>query len=164
VNRGRLVPCIAIAWAVFVTTALAQIPAKTNLPSAYQKWLDEDVVYIITPEERTQYLQLSTEKDRNQFIVQFWENRNPVPGTPENTFKEEHYRRIAYSNVHFADSRPGWETDRGRVYIVYGPPNEIKDVAPLPYRAQIWRYDSGQEFRFVDACECGRYELARPKF
>src|SRR5580698_8759663 len=95
-----------------------------ELASPYKKWLDEDVVYIITPEERSAFLRLQTNEEREQFIEQFWLRRNPDPDSPENTFKEEHYRRIAYANEHFASGIPGWKTDRGRIYIMWGPPDE----------------------------------------
>ena len=130
----------------------------------YQKWLDEDVVYIITSEERAQYLRLTNNKDRDQFIVQFWLRRDPTPGTPENEFKEEHYRRIAFANIHFADSVAGWRTDRGRIYILNGPPEETEMLSPSlstgPIHAtQTWHYKDGRRFRFTDACDCGEYHL-----
>src|SRR6201987_1521407 len=96
-----------------------------DLDSQYKKWLNEDVVYIITPEERSAFVHLQTNEEREQFIEQFWQRRNPDPDSAENTFKEEHYRRIAYTNEHFASGIPGWKTDRGRIYIMWGPPDEI---------------------------------------
>ena len=95
-----------------------------ELDSQYKKWLNEDVVYIISPEERSSFLHLSTNEEREQFIEAFWARRNPDPDSPENTFKEEHYRRIAYANEHYASGIPGWKTDRGRIYIMWGPPDE----------------------------------------
>lgn len=96
---------------------------------AYTKWLNEDVVYIITAQERAAFLKLDTNEEREQFIQQFWERRNPTPGTPENEFRKEHYRRIAQANLRFptATGTAGWRTDRGRIYIVFGPPDEIDD-------------------------------------
>jgi len=96
-----------------------------ELDSTYRDWLEEDVVYIITPEERAAFLQLSTNEERESFIEEFWRRRNPDPESPENSFKEEHYRRIAYANEHFASGFPGWKTDRGRMYIIWGPPDEV---------------------------------------
>ena len=93
---------------------------KKELDSQYKKWLDEDVIYIITPEERHTFLHLPTNEEREQFIEAFWQRRNPDPDSPENTFKEEHYRRIAYANEHYASGIPGWKTDRGRIYIMWG--------------------------------------------
>ena len=87
----------------------------------YRKWLDEDVRWIITDEERSAFMQLSNDEERDQFIEAFWQRRDPTPDTEENEFKEEHYRRIAYANEHFAAGIPGWKTDRGRIYIVFGP-------------------------------------------
>ena len=98
---------------------------KKELDSQYKKWLDEDVVYIISAEERHAFLQLSTNEEREQFIEAFWQRRNPDPDSAENTFKEEHYRRIAYANEHYASGIPGWKTDRGRIYIMWGPPDEV---------------------------------------
>jgi len=161
VNRGRFVAFVVVASVILASTALAQTPATSRFATTYQKWISEDVVYIATPEERAQFLGLTNDQDRLSFIVQFWEKRNPNPGKTENTYKkEEHYRRLAYSNEHFADDRlPGWKTDRGRVYIVYGPPDEKKYVAPPPHRAEIWYYNSGKQFRFVDECDCGQYQV-----
>ena len=97
---------------------------RKELETPYKKWLDEDVGYIITDEERTAWKRLSTDEEREQFIEQFWLRRDPTPDTVENEFKEEHYRRIAYANEHFASGIPGWKTDRGRIYITFGPPDE----------------------------------------
>ena len=88
--------------------------ALKELDAQYKQWLNEDVVYIISPEERTAFLQLSTNEEREQFIEQFWLRRSSNPDLPENDFKEEHYRRIAYANEHYASGIPGWRTDRGR--------------------------------------------------
>jgi len=91
-----------------------------------KKWLDQDVRWIITDEERSAFMQLSNEEERENFIEAFWQRRDPTPDTEENEFKEEHYRRIAYANEHFAAGIPGWKTDRGRIYIVFGPADEIE--------------------------------------
>jgi len=134
--------------------------------AAYQKWLNEDVVYIITGEEKSDFLKLTTNQDRDTFIVNFWEQHNPAPGSGSNPFKKEHYRRLAYVNQHFASDVPGWKTDRGRIYILYGPPDE-RETQPassgtsLPseapetarYPTETWRYHRiagvGQDLIFV---------------
>jgi TonB family protein len=104
-------------------TQRVQNEATENGP--YSKWLDEDVVYIITPEERNTFLRLRTAEERDAFINAFWERRNSTPGAADNKFKDEHYRRIAYANEHFATSAiPGWKTDRGRIYITWGAPDQ----------------------------------------
>jgi GWxTD domain-containing protein len=100
---------------------------RKELATPYRKWLNEDVAYIITDEERSAFLRLQTDEEREQFIENFWLRRDPSPDTVENEFKEEHYRRIAYANEHYASGIPGWKTDRGRIYITYGPPDEIED-------------------------------------
>src|SRR5215469_15315210 len=98
---------------------------QKELESPYKKWLDEEVPYIITGEERAAFKKFSTDDERESFIENFWERRNPNPGSPENEFKEEYYRRIAYANEHYASGIPGWKTDRGRIYIMYGPADEV---------------------------------------
>lgn len=120
----------------------------------YYSWLNGEVVYLITPSERAAFKHLTTDDEREQFIEQFWERRNPEPGSPENKFKQEYYRRIVFANERFSSSVPGWKTDRGRVYIQYGPPDEIEwhadgGALPLPdgtYRTVTfpfgrWRYN-----------------------
>ncbi len=97
-----------------------------ELDIPYRTWLNEDVVYIISPDERNEFLKLSTNEEREQFIEQFWLRRSSNPDLPDNDFKEEHYRRIAYANEHFASGIPGWKTDRGRIYIIWGKPDEIE--------------------------------------
>src|SRR5260370_9176628 len=97
-----------------------------ELDSAYKQWLTEDVTYIISPDERNAFLQLDTNEGREKFTEQFWLRRSRNPDLPENDFKEEHYRRIAYANEHFASGIPGWKTDRGRMYITWGKPDEIE--------------------------------------
>ena len=97
---------------------------RKELETPYRKWLNEDVTYIITDEERQAWKRLSTDEEREQFIEQFWLRRDPTPDSAENEFKEEHYRRIAYANERYASGIPGWKTDRGRIYITFGPPDE----------------------------------------
>src|SRR5580698_4542167 len=153
-----------------------------ELDSQYKKWLNEDVVYIISPEERSAFLHLQTSDEREQFIEAFWQRRNPDPDSPENTFKEEHYRRIAYANEHFASGIPGWKTDRGRIYIMWGPADEV-DSHPTggnwdrpadqgggsttTYPWETWRYrhldgeglGENVELEFVDPTSSGEYHL-----
>jgi GWxTD domain-containing protein len=99
---------------------------EKELATPYKKWLEEEVPYIITDEERSAFLQLQTNEEREQFIEAFWQRRDPTPDTVENEFKEEHYRRIAYANERFSSGIPGWRTDRGRMYIMWGPPDELE--------------------------------------
>ncbi|HTP35103.1 MAG TPA: GWxTD domain-containing protein [Candidatus Acidoferrales bacterium] len=119
--------------------ALKEGSAEARGP--YQKWLTEDVAYIITSEERSGFKRLQTDAERERFIEQFWLRRDPTPGTPENEFKEEHYRRIAYANDRFSDpDLAGWKTDRGRVYIVYGPPDEKESHPAVNPPNEQWLY------------------------
>ena len=153
---------------------------KKEVNPAYKKWLDEDVVYIITDEERAAFKQLSNDEERDNFIEAFWQRRDPTPDTEENEYKEEHYQRIAYANEHFAAGVPGWRTDRGRIYIVYGKPDEIDshpsggtyerpmeegggETSTFPFEDWRYRYIEGigQEviIEFVDSCMCGEYHM-----
>jgi GWxTD domain-containing protein len=157
---------------------------KVELGSTYKKWLNEDVRWIISPEELTAFKALSNDEERDAFIEQFWQRRDPTPDTEENEFKEEHYRRIAYANEHFSAGRAGWRTDRGRIYIVFGPPDEIEshpsggtydrpleegggETSTYPFEKWRYRYIEGlntsnkQEvwIEFVDTCMCGDYHM-----
>jgi GWxTD domain-containing protein len=129
VSAGILTMAVAGALAAWQASVPPQNQPPTTQPkvSPYTKWLEEDVVYIIEDRERAAFQSLRTDAERDRFIEQFWLRRNPTPGAPENEFKKEHYRRIAFANGHYAwRSVPGWKTDRGRIYIVFGPPDEIE--------------------------------------
>ena len=153
---------------------------KQELSKPYKKWLDEDVVYIITDEERAAFKQLSNDEERDNFIEAFWQRRDPTPDTEENEYKEEHYQRIAYANEHFAAGVPGWRTDRGRIYIVFGKADEVEshpsggtyerpmeegggETSTYPFEQWRYRYIEGigQEviIEFVDTCMCGEYHM-----
>jgi len=151
-----------------------------ELDSSYRQWLSEDVTYIISPDERNAFLQLDTNEEREQFIEQFWLRRSSNPDLPENDFKEEHYRRIAYANEHFASGIPGWKTDRGRMYIMWGPADEVEShptggtydrpmeegggsTTTYPWETWRWRYleDIGENIiiEFVDPSGSGEYHM-----
>src|SRR5437764_6358919 len=153
---------------------------KQELSKPYKKWLDEDVSHIITDEERAAFKQLSNDEERDNFIEAFWQRRDPTPDTEENEFKEEHYQRIAYANEHFAAGVPGWKTDRGRIYIVFGKADEVEshpsggtyerpmdegggETSTFPFEQWRYRYIEGigQEviIEFVDTCMCGEYHM-----
>ncbi len=153
---------------------------QKEMESPYKKWLSDEVPYIITPEERAAFKKLTTDEEREQFIEAFWERRNPNPGSPENEFKEEYYRRIAYSNEHYASGIPGWKTDRGRIYIMYGPPDEIDshpsggtylrppeegggETSTYPFEDWRYRYIDGIGtniiLEFVDPTMTGEFHL-----
>jgi GWxTD domain-containing protein len=151
-----------------------------ELDNSFKTWLNEDVTYIISPEERTAFLQLETNEEREQFIEQFWLRRSSNPDMPDNDFKEEHYRRIAYANEHYASGVPGWKTDRGRIYIIWGAPDEIESHptggtydrpmeegggSTTTYPWERWRYrylegiQENVELEFVDPSGSGEYHL-----
>ena len=129
--RTRFSICSLILFtAVFPIYSLAapQDLQSEEAEDYYKKWLDEDVVYIITDEEKAIFDKLSTPEEKEQFIEQFWFRRDETPTTAINEFKEEHYRRIAYANDRFASGKPGWMTDRGRIYIIHGEPPRPKTL------------------------------------
>ena len=158
----------------------AQKELGRELKGAYRTWLTQDVPYIITDEETKAFKSLSNDEERDAFIEQFWLRRNPNPDSPENEFREEHYRRIAYANEHFAAGKPGWKTDRGHIYIAFGAPDS-KDTHPsggayqrpmdegggetstFPFETWHYRYLEGIgdniDLEFVDSCQCGDYHF-----
>jgi GWxTD domain-containing protein len=127
----------------------------------YQAWLDQDVRWLISPQERGAFFLLTSDAERDHFIEQFWERRN-AGGSAPNSYRAEHYRRIAYANQHFASvGFAGWESDRGRIYIVNGAPNRVESFpssAPYGHRYERWGYAVSQ-LVFVDFCNCGNYQL-----
>jgi GWxTD domain-containing protein len=167
-----LIASAAVALAAWQAEPAGQNAATAASPtSSYTKWLNEDVVYIISDPERAAFQKLTTDDERDKFIEQFWLRRDPKPGTAENAFKTEHYRRIGYANRHFgtASGRPGWQTDRGHIYIVYGPPDEIElheQDAGHGHSFQMWMYRSVKDIGdnltilFVDRSGKGDYNLA----
>jgi GWxTD domain-containing protein len=153
---------------------------RKELETPYKKWLNEDVGYIITDEERQAFKRLQTDEERQQFVEQFWLRRDPTPDTEENEFKEEHYRRIAYANEHYASGIPGWKTDRGRIYITFGPPDEIEShpsggsyerpieegggsTSTFPFEKWRYRYietiGNDVNIEFVDPTMTGEYRM-----
>ena len=151
---------------------------KQELKGVYKTWLDQDVAYLITDTEREAFKQLTNDEERDQFIEAFWQRRNPNPDSPDNEYRDEIYRRIQYANDHFAAGKPGWMTDRGHIYIVYGPPDD-KDSHPsggsydrpmdegggntVAFPFEIWHYryiegiGDNIDLEFVDTCQCGDY-------
>ena len=158
----------------------AQKALRQELKGTYKTWLNEEVPYIITDEERKAFMSLSNDEERDSFIEAFWQRRNPNPDSPENEFREEHYRRIAYANEHFAAGKPGWKTDRGHIYIAFGKPDDIDshpsgglyertpeegggETTTFPFEVWHYRYLEGIgeniDIEFVDSCQCGDYHF-----
>jgi GWxTD domain-containing protein len=191
--------CILVAVAILLTLSTSSISQEQPSGASQKKpvgvrvlkqdgdvprfkaWLDEDVVWIITEEERAAYKLLKNDEERDQFVEAFWARRNPTPDTFENEYKVEHYHRIADANDHFNTRIPGWKTDRGRIYIVYGPPDKIesypsgrtKDETPKgeepsldPEEVWHYRYLEGVGMdvviNFIDACGCDEYQMKMP--
>lgn len=194
-QKAALRLAILSLWlAVFSLPVVAQDPrqsqdpmdkprnVKPELKKAYKDWLEKDVTYVITDEEKRAFKKLQTDLEREKFIEEFWRRRDPDPDTEENEFKEEYYERIAYANEHFASGIPGWKTDRGRIWIMYGKPDE-RETHPMggaydrpsyhgggsttTYPFEIWFYrylpgvGSGIEIEFVDPSGSGEYRIAR---
>jgi len=161
-------------------TRKAQKAVKQELKGAYKTWLEQDVSYIISDQERKAFKNLSNDEEREAFIENFWLRRNPNPDSPENEFREEHYRRIAYANEHFPAGKPGWKTDRGHIYIAFGKPDSIDshpsggayqrpidegggETSTFPFETWHYRYLEGVgdniDIEFVDTCMCGDYHF-----
>ncbi|AXC14522.1 hypothetical protein ACPOL_5270 [Acidisarcina polymorpha] len=157
-----------------------QKDVREELKGPYKKWVNEDVHWIITDQELKAFKSLSNDEERDNFIEQFWLRRNPNPDSPENEFREEHYRRIAYANEHFAAGKPGWKTDRGHMYISFGKPDSIDahpsggqydrpqdegggSTSTFPFEIWHYRYLEGVgdniDIEFVDTCMCGDYHM-----
>ncbi len=153
---------------------------RQELKGPYKKWVDEDVRWIITDQELKAFKSLSNDEEREAFIETFWQRRNANPESPENEFREEHYRRIAYANEHFAAGKPGWKTDRGHMYIAYGKADSIDShpsggsydrpmeegggsTSTFPFETWHYRYLEGIgeniDIEFVDTCMCGDYHM-----
>ena len=170
---------VLAAWRATPYSRPASEQTNKKVDDPWQKWLSEEVPYIISDQERTAFKKLETDEERQHFVDQFWERRNPTPGSADNPFKREYYRRIAYANEHYAANVPGWKTDRGRVYILYGPPDEI-DSHPsggeyerpasegggtvMTYPFEDWRYAHFQALgsltiEFVDLSSSGEFRV-----
>ena len=149
-----------------------------ELKGTYKKWLDQDVRWIITDQEAKTFKSLSNDEERDAFIEQFWQRRNPNPDSVDNEYRDEYYARIAYANEHFAAGEPGWMTDRGHIYIAYGKPDSIDshpsggsyerpidegggETSTFPFEVWHYRYLEGIgdniDIEFVDTCMCGEY-------
>lgn len=181
VVKSRFAIVRGLLWVVLCTSASGQ-RAEAELERYFKKWLEEDVVYLMTDEERAVFQKLKVPEEKEQFIEQFWRRRDPTPETLTNEFKEEHYRRVAYANDAFRSGVPGWKTDRGRIYIKFGPPDEIErhpaggpyvrpshegggTTSTFPFEVWSYRHLEGVgesvEIEFVDPTQSGEYRLAR---
>lgn len=187
-RRVWMVLCIAAFTTSNMVFAQQQDPrdkprkVKQEVKKVYKDWLEKDVAYIITDEERKAFKKLETDEERESFIESFWRRRDPDPDTDENEFKEEYYERIAYANEKYASGIPGWKTDRGRIYIMFGKPHEVEShpsggqyqrpyyegggsTSTYPFEIWFYRYiegvGSGIEIEFVDPTGSGEYRIAR---
>jgi len=161
--------------------AKKQKALEKELAGPWKKWMNEDVAYIITDEEKQAFKRLATDEERQQFVEQFWLRRDPTPDTEENEYKEEHYRRIEYANDHYASGIPGWKTDRGMIYIKYGPADEVEShpsggsyqrpyeegggqTSTYPFEDWRYRYIEGVGtnviIEFVDTTMTGEYKIS----
>jgi len=158
-------------------------PRKVNQEpkKAYVNWIN-DVDLILTQSERDAWKKLATDDEREKFIEDFWRSRDSDPDTEENEFKQEFFERIAYANEHFSSGKPGRLTDRGRIYIKFGKPDEVEShpagglydrpsyegggsTSTYPFEKWFYRnipnVRSGVELEFVDPTGSGEYRLAR---
>jgi GWxTD domain-containing protein len=155
---------LAILWAL----GAASGQESRGIPAVYRRWVEQDAAYLITDAERCVFQGLQTDAERDRFIEQFWARRNPHPESTSNEFEDEHYRRMAYANDRFASTVAGWKTDRGRVYILYGPPDQVEDHShgvglafdTFPYLIWRYRYIEGrgtQAVEFADTTFTGDF-------
>ncbi|MGB3862096.1 MAG: GWxTD domain-containing protein, partial [Candidatus Aminicenantaceae bacterium] len=163
-----------ISLLAFPLEVSSGIQLEGELPPRFKIWLEQEVSYIITPLEKEVFLQLQTDRERDFFMEAFWKHRDPTSGTPENEFKEEHYRRINYANFHFGRTAPlpGWKTDRGRIYIILGEPRGIDRYTGETqiYSTEVWFYQglthlglpSGFNLVFFQKDGVGEYVLYSP--
>jgi GWxTD domain-containing protein len=193
---GALVVALAMVWTTFIlmiagpVSAFAQDESSKkkrrgggeSVKSVYKRWVDEDVRWIITDEERKTFNSLKSDDEREQFIEQFWLRRDPDPDTDVNEYREDYYQRIAYANEKYTSGIPGWKTDRGRIYIMFGKPDQIEShpsggsynrpiwegggtTATYPFEIWWYRYLEGVgsdiEIEFVDPSGSGEYRIAR---
>ena len=164
---------LALVLALAVALSAATV-AKPKLPERYKTWLDEEVVYIITSTERDVFQKLTTDRERDLFIEAFWKHRDPTPDSAANEFKTEHYRRIAYANRYLGREAPvpGWRTDRGRMYIILGEPQEKQSFTGKSgvYDCESWFYQgmtdkglpAGFYLLFFKERGTGSYKLYSP--
>src|SRR5882724_10359696 len=178
--------CLVMAVSFSAFPVWAQTPKKqkkaANPDRVYKQWVDEEVRWIITAEERAAYMKLATDEERDTFIDQFWLRRDPDPDTPENEYKDEYYRRVAYADAKYASGIPGRNTDRGRIYIKFGPPDSTDShpaggqyqrptnegggsTSTFPFEVWFYRHlegiRDGAEIEFVDPTMSGEYHIAR---
>lgn len=139
--------------------------ARPDLARVYAKWLDDDVAYIITPEERRAFLMLKSDEQREAFVEAFWRRRDPDTDTPANEYRDEHYGRVAHANQHYAaPNAAGWKTDRGRIHIVHGRPHCVSKTAD----GELWVYrvlpgvGTNIEIKFVLDPATGDLRLQKP--
>ncbi|MBN1223263.1 MAG: GWxTD domain-containing protein [Candidatus Aminicenantes bacterium] len=166
----------AVVIMAFLVSAVYTADKKSvkDLSEKYKLWLEEEVVYIISSTERDVFLQLETDRERDMFIEAFWKHRDPTQGTPQNEYKEEHFRRIQYANYHHGREtpKPGWMTDRGRTYIVLGEPNDIERFTQEAgvYNTEVWFYQgltqyglpAGFNVVFFQKSGSGEFKLYSP--
>lgn len=176
VSKTSPLAIISFCLLLLIPSAFSQVKSlkPKDLPEVYYRWLEEEVVYIISPLEREVFLKLKTDRERDLFIEAFWKHRDPNPATEENEFKKEHHRRLSYANRYFGrtTSVPGWKTDRGRVYIILGEPRDIQrfEGQSQTYPAEIWFYQglekmglpSGFNLVFFKPQGIGDYRLYNP--
>ncbi|NNE99637.1 MAG: GWxTD domain-containing protein [Pyrinomonadaceae bacterium] len=193
-RRSNTIKYLLVSGIIFVlgsSFGIAQDPndpstkarkTKVEVAEIYQRWLSKDVRYIITKEEKKAFKALKTDDERENFIENFWRRRDPNPDTEENEYRDEYYERIAYANEHFTSGKPGWMTDRGRIYIAWGKPDGVEShpmggsynrpsyegggtTTTYPFEIWFYRYlegvGSGIEIEFVDPTGSGEYRIAQ---
>lgn len=173
-RKNMLLAGLLLSLSILPSFSLPTKKSPKDLPQQYRRWLEEEVVYIITPKEKEVFLQLQNDRERNLFIEAFWKQRDPNPNTLENEFKKEHYKRIEYANRWFGKDSPGpgWRSAMGRIYIILGEPTAIDKYESLTeiFPTIIWFYEGMMEYGLPNAFSVvffkkggiGEYELYSP--
>ena len=161
---GLLALACNVALAQIQTRKPSGTPSQSDLKSAYERWVDDDVAYIITPEEKRAFLQLKSDAEHERFIEQFWQARESKVIGRENAYRTEHYRRFAFANQNFGTGNiPGWKTARGRIYITMGEPDETRKTST----GEVWLYRHAQGFgtnvevEFTHSSDPGEFRILK---
>lgn len=180
-----LIPTVCLCLCLEFIACASKGPSRIELDPQSQQFLDY-MSYIILPVERKIFLEMPPE-DRGEFIRDFWARRDPDPSTPENEYRTIFYNRLAIADQAYRVGKPGWKTDRGRIYILLGPPTNVitksmggnpqfrpklMPEAPLEEGTvtekptEIWIYDQYTDWFtgplrlvFVDYYHTGDYQL-----
>jgi GWxTD domain-containing protein len=164
---------LGLAFALWGGQQIPQEIGGKPLAKLLEEWPERYVKWILTSSERNAYRALATDEERLEFIELFWARRDPNPETPENEYRREYLERYAFVANRLSAGRPGWSTDRGRLYLILGPPHSMQQNPMGRYGlerpSEIWTYNNldipgfppSFDFEFVDFNGTGNFELVQ---